>query len=188
MKKLVIMGLLIFIVSVGKIYADSDSMDTYMQIKVMLETGMHMSTFGYSQVQTLAAGLGADYKLALYYDYKKTAVGPFFANLLVPGLGNFMLGNKTGGTIIMSAWFGGFVVAMFGILIWDDTVMTVGALTMLSGGVAALITPWTYTAKYNRTLKETLGVYQYVAHQKEMGTYIAANRNLINLNVISLTF
>ncbi len=122
-----------------------------------------------SNIQNLSQRLTPTEKMALYTEYKKDPWVPFLVNFLVgAGVGSFIEGDTTGGVIALTGDLVGLGSVLIGVsayaseVYWDPYttkgvgLTTFGYIVMIGSRIFEIIRPFTYTARYNSTLKQSL--------------------------------
>lgn len=115
-------------------------------------------------------------KFMLYGEYKKDQWVPFLVNFLVgAGIGSFIQGDKTGGTIALVGDIAGLGSVVVGAVSYANAsysnsyttsglgLMTFGYITLLGTRIFELIRPFTFMARYNSTLKNALNYFDSVS-------------------------
>lgn len=124
------------------------------------------------QIIRESTNLDQSQKLLLYGEYKKDQWVPFIINFVVgAGIGSFVQGDTTGGTIALVGDLAGMACVLLGVssystAIYTDPyttkgmgVMTLGYIALLGTRVFEIVRPFTYTSRYNSTLKGALNYY-----------------------------
>jgi roadblock/LC7 domain-containing protein len=122
-----------------------------------------------SNIQSLSQSLTSTEKMALYTEYKKDPWVPFLVNFLVgAGVGSFIEGDTTGGVIALTGDLVGLGSVLIGVsayaseVYWDPYttkgvgLTTFGYIVLIGSRIFEIVRPFTYTARYNSTLKQSL--------------------------------
>ncbi len=129
-----------------------------------------------ARIRAESKNLDQSQKFMLYGEYKKDQWVPFLVNFLVgAGIGSFIQGDKTGGTVALVGDLAGLGSIVIGAASYASAssvdpytssglgLMTVGYITLFGTRIYELVRPFTYTAKYNSTLKTALNYFDSVS-------------------------
>lgn len=165
MKKLV--SVLVLLCIAGACFAD-DSM--FFSVSGLIKSDLFKNQ---SKIQELSKDLSSTEKLRLYSQYKKDQWVPFLINFLVGyGVGSFVEGDTTGGVIALGSDLGGLACVLVGAVSSANAlssdpnttsglgVMLFGSILVLGSRIFEIIRPFTYTARYNSTLKQSLNYFE----------------------------
>jgi hypothetical protein len=164
MKKLLAV-LLLFAVSLP-MFAQSESISS---IAGMIKNDLFKNQ---DRIKEASSSLKQTDKMILYNECKKDQWVPFLVNFVVgAGIGSFIEGDKTGGTIALVGDLVGMGAVAFGAAAYSSEIysnpyttkglgtMTLGYVALIGTRIFEIIRPFTYTARYNSTLKGTLGYF-----------------------------
>ena len=146
---------------------------------VLIKTGLDKN---FNQLQDMSGSLTLNERTLLYEAYKKSTTAPLLLNLFigmfgVGGIGSFVQGDMTGGTVAICGQFGGEILLFAGLAIIASNrggVYTVdmsapanitAAIFEVVGGAATLgfwifglVRPFQYAGTYNEKLKSALNL------------------------------
>jgi len=125
-----------------------------------------------ARIKQASVNLDAAQKLALYGDFKKDPWVPFLINFVVgAGIGSFVEGDTTGGVIGLTGDVIGLGSLLAGVSTYANAyysnpyttnglgMMTFGYIALIGTRIFELIRPFTFTSRYNSTLKGALNYY-----------------------------
>ena len=125
-----------------------------------------------ARIKMASTNLNQAQKLMLYGEYKKDQWVPFLLNFVVgAGIGSFIQGDKTGGTIALVGDLAGISAVVIGATSYANAVYsdpyttkglgltTFGYIALLGMRIFELVRPFTFTARYNSTLKGALNYF-----------------------------
>lgn len=128
------------------------------------------------RIRIASASLDQSQKFMLYGEYKKDQWVPFLVNFVVGGgIGSFIQGDKTGGTVALVGDIAGISAVVIGASSYASAsysdpyttkglgMMTFGYIALLGTRIFELVRPFTFTAKYNSTLKGALNYFDSVS-------------------------
>jgi len=161
MKKVVFV--LMFLCLAAAAFADNGTVSS---VSGMIKSDLFKNQ---SKIQSLSQSLTSTEKMALYTEYKKDPWVPFLVNFLVgAGVGSFIEGDTTGGLIALTGDLVGLGSVLIGVsayaneVYWDPYttkgvgLTTFGYIVIIGSRIFEIIRPFTYTARYNSTLKQSL--------------------------------
>ncbi len=165
MKKRILVLVLMLLCLIVAIFADDGSVSS---ISGMIKSDLFKNQ---GKIQGLSQNLTSTEKMALYSEYKKDQWVPFLVNFIVgAGIGSFIEGDTTGGVIALT----GDIVGLGSVIIGATTyassmysypytystkglgLATFGYVVLIGSRIFEIIRPFTYTARYNSTLKQSL--------------------------------
>jgi len=128
------------------------------------------------RIRMESSNLDQSQKFMLYGEYKKDQWVPFLVNFLIgAGIGSFIQGDKTGGTIALVGDLAGLGSVVIGASSYASAsysdpyttsglgLMTFGYIALIGTRIFELIRPFTFTARYNSTLKNALNYFDSVS-------------------------
>lgn len=161
--------LLLIAVSVS-VFAQSESVGS---VAGMIKSDLFKNQ---GRIKEAASTLKQTDKMMLYGEYKKDQWVPFLVNFVVgAGIGSFIQGDKTGGTIALVGDLIGLGAVIIGASSYYNAfysdpyttkglgAMTLGYVTLIGTRIFELIRPFTFTARYNSTLKESLSYFDGIS-------------------------
>ncbi|HOV94197.1 MAG TPA: P13 family porin [Spirochaetales bacterium] len=153
MKKLV--SVLVLLCVAGVCFADDSTLSS---VSGLIKSDLFKNQ---AQIQGLSKDLSSTEKMALYSEYKKDQWVPFLVNFVLgAGIGSFIEGDTTGGAIALGSDVAGLACILVGAGSSDGVgLVTVGYITLLSSRIFEIVRPFTYTAHYNSTLKQSLNYF-----------------------------
>ena len=132
----------------------------YTQTALLIEDGLFNNQF---LIEKQAVNLSPNERYSLYNSKKKETAVPFFLNLFLGcGIGSYVQGDVTGGTIGLVGELGANAVMITGIFMSiDETPASIitfcaGAAGLIGIRVFEFVRPFSYTKKYNAVLKDSL--------------------------------
>jgi hypothetical protein len=164
MKKIV--AILLFAIIAGTAFAQNSASGS---IAGMIKDGLFKNE---ARIKDASFNLDATEKLMLYGEFKKDPWVPFIINFLIgAGIGSFVEGDTTGGVIGLT----GDVIGLGSILMGVSTyasalssnpyttsglgMVTFGYIALIGTRVFEIIRPFTFSSRYNSTLKGALNYY-----------------------------
>jgi len=124
------------------------------------------------RIRQAAAALSPTEKMMLYDSYKKDQWMPFLLNLLVgAGVGSFVEGDTKGGAIALGGDLIGIGSLVLGMSTYSNAIysdpytsdglglMTFGYVALFATRIFEVVRPFTWTARYNSTLKESINYF-----------------------------
>lgn len=164
MKKYVAAFLLVLIA--GTVFAQNNTSGS---VAGMIKDGLFKNEV---RIKDASGSLSSTEKMVLYGEFKKDPWVPFLINLLVgAGIGSFVEGDTTGGAIALA----GDVIGLSSILIGVSTyasavysdpytqkglgMVSIGYVALIGTRIFEVIRPFTFTARYNTTLKGALSYF-----------------------------
>jgi len=163
MKKMVLM--LVLLCLAAAVFADDGSVSS---ISGMIKSDLFKNQ---STIQGLTQSLTSTEKMALYTEYKKDQWVPFLVNLVVgAGIGSFIEGDSTGGAIALTGDIVGLGAVILGASTYASSVYSYpytysskglglasfGYVVLIGSRIFEIVRPFTWTARYNSTLKQSL--------------------------------
>ncbi len=145
------------------VFADESSVSS---ISGMIKSDLFKNQ---SKIQGLSQNLTSTEKMALYSEYKKDQWVPFLVNFIVgAGIGSFIEGDTTGGAIALAGDLIGIGTVVTGLSSYASAVysnpytseglglMSFGYIVLFGSRIFEIIRPFTWTARYNSTLTQSL--------------------------------
>jgi hypothetical protein len=164
MKKLLAVMLLLAVS--GTVFAQSESFGS---IAGMIKSDLFKNQ---ERIKEASSGLKQSDKMILYSEYKKDQWIPFLINFVVgAGIGSFVGGDTQGGAIALVGDLVGLGALVLGAATYSSEMysdpyttkglgtMTFGYLALLGTRIFEIIRPFTWTARYNSTLKGALNYF-----------------------------
>ncbi len=168
MKKTVWLMILFCLAAV--VFADDSTVSS---VSGMIKSGLFSNQ---NQIQELSKNLTSAEKMVLYSEYKKDQWVPFVVNFIVgAGIGSFIEGDTSGGLIALI----GDVVGLGSVIIGTSSyasalysdpyttkglgLMRFGYIALIGARIFEIIRPFTYTARYNSTLKQSLNYLEGIS-------------------------
>lgn len=146
--KITISALLLLLCFAGQVFPATGS--SVMEVSYLIDSGLHKN---FALISSKSASLTEVERLMIYSNESKSPWGIFAGNLLIGlGLGSYIGGDALGGTVQLVGELTGIVLAQ-----GPESDRTVyGVLIFIASRVFAVIRPFPYTRRYNRTLKAAL--------------------------------
>ena len=164
MKKLV--SILVLLCVAGVCFADDSTLSS---VSGLIKSDLFKNQ---AQIQGLSKDLSSTEKMALYSEYKKDQWVPFLVNFVLgAGVGSFIEGDTTGGAIALGSDVAGLACVLIGAGSYASAVyadpyttsglglMTFGYVALIGSRIFEIVRPFTYTAHYNSTLKQSLNYF-----------------------------
>lgn len=124
-----------------------------MKTKAMIDARDFLRNGGVEQMQAVSVDLPDESRMALYDEYRNNGARGFFS-LLVPSLGNWLVGDKLGGTISVVGFSGGYIGWLFTKKPYD----LIGVAIMLAAYIYSPVSAFCYSGGYNEKLKSSLNI------------------------------
>lgn len=182
--------------------ASKDTKDNaIIKAKILIDTKSFINDEGMHKLKEVSAGIPLDWKYLLYTQNEKNILIGCGLNLLVPTLGNWVIGDTVGGIIGVVGIGGGYIIYAGGISAsysrgYSSTSISpliyLGAGFILAGYIIPNISVLFYCDNYNKKLKQGLNLFAYA---EENQSFVALNRtadtessDLIQLDLIQVKF
>lgn len=154
------------VLAAGMVFGQSSSASS---VAGMIKDGLFKNE---ARIKDASLSIGQTEKMMLYGDYKKDPWVPFIVNFVVgAGIGSFIEGDTTGGVIAVTGDVVGWGSVLIGASTYANAVysdpyttkglgtMTFGYILLLGTRIFEIIRPFTFTSRYNSTLKGALNYY-----------------------------
>ncbi len=160
-----IVSVLVLLCLAMVVFADDGSVSS---ISGMIKSDLFKNQ---GKIQGISQNLTSTEKMALYSEYKKDQWVPFLVNFIVgAGIGSFIEGDSTGGAIALTGDLLGLGSVIIGASTYASSMysypytystkglglMTFGYVVVVGSRIFEIIRPFTWTARYNSTLKQSL--------------------------------
>jgi len=165
MKKMV--AVLLIAIFAGTAFAQGSSTAS---VAGMIKDGLFKNEV---RIRQASVNLDTNEKLLLYSEFKKEPWVPFLVNLLIgAGIGSFIEGDTTGGVIALTGDLVGWGSVLIGISTYASAVydnpyttrgvglVTFGYIALAGTRIFEIIRPFTFTSRYNSTLKGALNYFE----------------------------
>lgn len=164
MKKL--LAILLLLVVSMPMFAQSESISS---VAGMIKSDLFKNQ---ERIKEASSNLKQTDKMILYSEFKKDQWVPFLVNFVVgAGIGSFIEGDTTGGAIALVGDLVGLGAVVLGAASYSNEVysdpyttkgfgtMTFGYFALIGTRIFEIVRPFTWTARYNSTLKSALNYY-----------------------------
>lgn len=151
MKKLLV---LIFVVIAGTMAFADDN--TVLQINMLIDDNLFANQY---VIADLAKDLSGTQKLMIYNQHKNSPVLPFLFNFVIGcGIGSYIQGDSTGGTIALCGDLGGALMVVIGYSSLNYSMFSIGSVLLLASRIYEIVQPFVYSSRYNAALRTVLGL------------------------------
>lgn len=205
MKRLLCLVLLMFVMSPLMVMAEDENAkpensDAMFKTKSMISSRVFMEKGGVEKMKEASAGLSEEWRGMQYAQNRKMAALGWLS-LLVPSLGNWIVGDKVGGVVSVVGFVGSYITFYVGYLSFYSSyykaynsaysskttsisvdysglyVMLVGSLLMVGFEIYSVVSALSYAGTYNENLKDGLGLEVVYNDPVEMGQKAMADAN-----------
>ncbi len=121
------------------------------EVELLIERGVEDN---FSLISSKAAELSSNERMFLYERHKKEATVPFLLNFLLGcGIGSYIEGDTTGGTVGLVGELGSLAIVLVG---YNSGIGYIGIATLLATRIYEIVRPFTFASNYNKELNLAL--------------------------------
>jgi hypothetical protein len=194
MKKVIVLWIVLMLfVPLATVLAADNNETAYYEVNMLLNKSKTLSDVQLNMLTDLSSDLSSMQRSMIFESNKQSPTVPFVLNFLVGfGIGSYVQGDSTGGTIALvgdlvsiGLFYGGYAQALNAAYYSSSYtgtegagMMVVGAIGMLATRVFELIRPFSFASDYNKKLSNALmnvSMVPVVDQNNDMRMKLAAN-------------